>query len=318
MYQRSIPRPFISTASSSWIRFNHHVLEEARDERHPLLERVKFLSIFANNLDEFFMIRVSGLQRQAAKGVLKAPPDGMTASEQILAIEKALIPELDLSFECWNSEILPRLAAAGIFIHEYGELDEGQKQALHTFFVEEVFPVLTPLAFDSAHPFPFISNLSLNLAITIRDPNGKELFARIKVPTGLFPRLIRIPDTQAPGRCDDKQVHLVYLEDLVAAHLDLLFPGLEVIGASPFRITRDADLDIEVDEASDLLTTVEEIMEQRARGTPVRIEVDCSMQESTCHMLEKSWAPVPTCCIGSATRWAWPISWSSSLSTGPI
>ena len=200
MYQRSIPRPFISTASSSWIRFNHHVLEEARDERHPLLERVKFLSIFANNLDEFFMIRVSGLQRQAAKGVLKAPPDGMTASEQILAIEKALIPELDLSFECWNSEILPRLAAAGIFIHEYGELDEGQKQALHTFFVEEVFPVLTPLAFDSAHPFPFISNLSLNLAITIRDPNGKELFARIKVPTGLFPRLIRIPDTQAPCR----------------------------------------------------------------------------------------------------------------------
>jgi polyphosphate kinase len=271
----------------SWIRFNHHVLEEAQDERHPLLERVKFLSIFANNLDEFFMIRVSGLQRQAAKGVLKAPPDGMTASEQILAIEKALIPELDLSFECWNSEILPRLATAGIFIHEYHELDEEQKQALHTFFVEEVFPVLTPLAFDSAHPFPFISNLSLNLAITIRDPNGKELFARIKVPTGLFPRLIRIPDRQAPGRHDDKQVHLVYLEDLVAAHLDLLFPGLEVIGASPFRITRDADLDIEVDEASDLLTTVEEIMEQRARGTPVRIEVDCSMQESTCHMLEK-------------------------------
>ncbi|MFZ0182087.1 MAG: RNA degradosome polyphosphate kinase, partial [Methanoregula sp.] len=271
----------------SWIRFNHHVLEEARDERHPLLERVKFLSIFANNLDEFFMIRVSGLQRQAAKGVLKAPPDGMTASEQIIAIEKALLPELDLSFECWSNEILPRVAAAGIFIHEYGELDEEQKRALRTFFVEEVFPVLTPLAFDSAHPFPFISNLSLNLAITIRDPKGKELFARIKVPTGLFPRLIRIPDTQPPGRRDDKQVHLVYLEDLVAAHLDLLFPGLEVVGASPFRITRDADLDIEVDEASDLLTTVEEIMEQRARGTPVRIEVDCSMHESTCHMLER-------------------------------
>ena len=165
------------------------MLEEARDERHPLLERVKFLSIFANNLDEFFMIRVSGLQRQAAKGVLKAPPDGMTASEQIIAIEKALLPELDLSFECWSNEILPRVAAAGIFIHEYGELDEEQKRALRTFFVEEVFPVLTPLAFDSAHPFPFISNLSLNLAITIRDPKGKELFARIKVPTGLFPGL---------------------------------------------------------------------------------------------------------------------------------
>ncbi|MGD0534252.1 MAG: polyphosphate kinase 1 [Methanoregula sp.] len=271
----------------SWIRFNHHVLEEAQDEGHPLLERVKFLSIFANNLDEFFMIRVSGLQRQAAQGVLKAPPDGMTASEQLVAIEKALLPELALQYDCWTKEILPRLYSAGIFIHLYKELDAEQKKALRTFFIEEVFPVLTPLAFDSAHPFPFISNLSLNLAIIIRDPKGKELFARIKVPTGLFPRLVRVPETGAGGHRDNKQVHLVYLEDLVAAHLDLLFPGLEVVGASPFRITRDADLDIEVDEASDLLTTVEEIMEQRARGTPVRIEVDSSMHESTCHMLEK-------------------------------
>lgn len=270
----------------SWIRFNHHVLEEALDDRHPLLERVKFLSIFANNLDEFFMIRVSGLQRQAAQGVLKAPPDGMTASEQLLAIEKTLLPEIALQYRCWH-EILPRLREAGIFIHSCAELDNEQKKALRTFFVEEVFPVLTPLAFDSAHPFPFISNLSLNLAIIIRDPNGKELFARIKVPTGLFPRLVRVPGTSAPGHRDDRNVHLVYLEDLVAAHLDLLFPGLEVVGASPFRITRDADLDIEVDEASDLLTTVEEIMEQRARGTPVRIEVDSSMHDSTCHMLEK-------------------------------
>jgi polyphosphate kinase len=268
----------------SWIRFNHHVLEEAQDKRHPLLERVKFLSIFANNLDEFFMIRVSGLQRQASQGVLKAPPDGMTASEQLVAIEKTLLPELALQYDCWQ-EILPQLSGAGIFIHPYADLDAEQKKALRTFFVEEVFPVLTPLAFDSAHPFPFISNLSLNLAITIRDPAGKELFARIKVPTGLFPRLVRIPETGAHR--DDKQVHLVYLEDLVAANLDLLFPGLEVVGASPFRITRDADLDIEVDEASDLLTTVEEIMEQRARGTPVRIEVDSLMHESTCHMLEK-------------------------------
>ena len=158
---------------------------------------------------------------------------------------------------------------------------------MSTFFVEEVFPVLTPLAFDSAHPFPFISNLSLNLAIIIRDPNKKELFARIKVPTGLFPRMIRVPETGASGRPDDRNVNFVYLEDLVAAHLDLLFPGLEVVGAYPFRITRDADLDIEVDEASDLLTTVEEIMEQRARGTPVRIEVDSTMHENTCLMLEK-------------------------------
>ena len=281
---RDTPAPYINR-ELSWIRFNHHVLEEAKDARHPLLERVKFLSIFANNLDEFFMIRVSGLQRQAAQGVLKAPPDGMTASEQLVAIEKALLPELDQQYECWDSEILPGLAATGIFIHEYDELTAEQKKALRKFFVEEVFPVLTPLAFDSAHPFPFISNLSLNLAVTIRDQNGKELFARIKVPTGLFPRLIRVPNPLTHR--DDKQVHLVYLEDLISAHLDLLFPGLEVIGASPFRITRDADLDIEVDEASDLLTTVEEIMGQRAHGKPVRIEVNCSMVETTCHMLEK-------------------------------
>ncbi len=267
----------------SWIRFNHHVLEEAMDERHPLLERVKFLAIFANNLDEFFMIRVSGLQRQAAQGVLKAPPDGMTPREQLLAIEKALNPELSLQYDCWNREIRPKLAKAGIIISPYKNLDPKQKEALHTYFIEEIFPVLTPLAFDSAHPFPFISNLSLNLAIIVRDQNRKELFARIKVPTGLFPRLIRVPS----GSRDDRNVHLVYLEDLVAAHLDHLFPGLEVVGAYPFRITRDADLDIEVDEASDLLTTVEEIMEQRARGTPVRIEVDSTMHENTVQMLEK-------------------------------
>jgi len=271
----------------SWIRFNRHVLDEALDERHPLLERVKFLAIFANNLDEFFMIRVSGLQRQAAKGVLKVPADGMTPSEQLASIQKALIPEIALQSDCWDKEILPRLAASGIFIHRYADLNDEQKKALHTFFVEEVFPVLIPLAFDSAHPFPFISNLSLNLAIIVRDPAKKELFARVKVPTNLFPRLFRIPGPVKSAHHDDKNVHLVYLEDVIAAHLDMLFPGLEVVGSFPFRITRDADLDIEVDEASDLLTTVEEVMEQRARGKPVRIEVDCSMHESICHMLEK-------------------------------
>jgi polyphosphate kinase len=271
----------------SWIRFNRHVLDEARDERHPLLERVKFLSIFANNLDEFFMIRVSGLQRQAAKGVLKVPADGMTPSEQLAAVQKALLPELAHQNDCWNKEILPQLSASGIYIHTYADLNDGQKQALHTFFVEEVFPVLIPLAFDSAHPFPFISNLSLNLAIIVRDPGKKELFARVKVPTNLFSRLIRIPDPVRSAHPDDKNVHFVYLEDVIAAHLDMLFPGLEVVGSFPFRITRDADLDIEVDEASDLLTTVEEVMEQRARGNPVRIEVDCSMHEHICHMLER-------------------------------
>ena len=271
----------------SWIRFNHHVLDEARDAGHPLLERVKFLSIFANNLDEFFMIRVSGLQRQLAKGVLKSPPDGLTASQQLDAIRQMLIPELTAQYESWHKEILPKLDSAGIHIHMYDSLSESQKEAMHTFFINEVFPVLTPLAFDSSHPFPFISNLSLNLAIIIRDPAGKEYFARVKVPTNLFSRLVRVPepDTRLPGR--DNEISLIYLEEIIAAHLPMLFPGLDVVAAFPFRITRDADLEIEVDEASDLLTTVEEIMEQRAKGKPVRIEIESSMHDTICHMLEK-------------------------------
>jgi polyphosphate kinase len=271
----------------SWIRFNRHVLDEARDESHPLLERVKFLAIFANNLDEYFMIRVSGLQRQLAKGVLKSPPDGMTPTQQLDAIRQMLIPELETQYAIWHEEILPKLDAAGIHVHMFAQLSESQKAAMHTFFVNEVFPVLTPLAFDSSHPFPFISNLSLNLAIIIRDPEKKEYFARVKVPTNLFSRLVRIPAGESGVRATDNDVHLIYLEEIIAAHLDMLFPGMDVVASFPFRITRDADLEIEVDEASDLLTTVEEIMEQRARGKPVRIEMECSSHENICHMLEK-------------------------------
>jgi polyphosphate kinase len=277
----------------SWIRFNRHVLDEAYDTSHPLLEQVKFLAIFANNLDEYFMVRVSGLQRQVTKGVLKSPPDGMTASQQLDAIRQMLIPELEAQSNLWNNELLPQLDKAGIHIHHYADLSDEQKKVMQTFFVNEVFPALTPLAFDSAHPFPFISNLSLNLAIIIRDPSKKEYFARVKVPTNLFSRLVKVTEPSGNIRSDDSEVHFVFLEEIINAHLDLLFPGLEVIAAFPFRITRDADLDIEVDEASDLLTTVEEIMEQRAKGKPVRIELDCSMHENICHMLEKKLGVTP-------------------------
>jgi polyphosphate kinase len=271
----------------SWIRFNRHVLDEARDDSHPLLERVKFLAIFANNLDEFFMVRVSGLQRQLAQGVLKSPPDGLTPSQQLDAIRKMLLPELEAHYDTWHKEILPKLDAAGIHIHMYADLSEQQKGVMHTFFMNEVFPVLTPLAFDSSHPFPFISNLSLNLAIIVRDQTRKEFFARVKVPTNLFSRLVRIPGPGTGSRAPDNEIHLIYLEEIIAAHLTMLFPGLDVVAAFPFRITRDADLEIEVDEASDLLTTVEEIMEQRAKGKPVRIEIECSMHDTICHMLER-------------------------------
>jgi polyphosphate kinase len=278
---------FFINRELSWIRFNRHVLDEAQDTTHPLLERVKFLAIFANNLDEYFMIRVSGLQRQVSKGVLKSPPDGMTPSQQLDAIRQMLIPELEAQSEIWNKKIMPQLEDAGIHINQYSDLSDEQKQLMRTFFINEVFPTLTPLAFDSAHPFPFISNLSLNLAIIIRNAANKEFFARVKIPTNLFNRLVRVPVPAGTGRSDDSDVHLVYLEELIAAHLDLLFPGLDVVASFPFRITRDADPEIEVDEASDLLTTVEEIMEQRIKGKPVRIELDCSMHEHICHMLEK-------------------------------
>jgi polyphosphate kinase len=286
------PLPYINR-ELSWIRFNRHVLDEARDESHPLLERVKFLAIFANNLDEFFMIRVSGLQRQLTKGVLKSPPDGMTPTQQLDAIRQRLIPELDAQYATWHEEILPKLDASGIHIHMYAHLSDMQKESMHAFFINEVFPVLIPLAFDSSHPFPFISNLSLNLAIIVHDPEKKEYFARVKVPTNLFPRLVRIPSSGSDARSNDNEVHLIYLEEIIAAHLDMLFPGMEVAAAFPFRITRDADLEIEVDEASDLLTTVEEIMEQRARGKPVRIEMECSAHDTICHMLEKKLGVTP-------------------------
>ena len=277
----------------SWTRFNRHVLDEARDESHPLLERVKFLAIFANNLDEYFMVRVSGLQRQLEKGVLKSPPDGMTPQQQLEAIRQMLLPDLSMLYDTWHKDILPKLATEGIYIHLYTDLPDRQKEQMRKYFIDEIFPVLTPLVFDSAHPFPFISNRSLNLAIVVRNQNNKDFFARVKVPTNLFSRLIKIPPKNSGDSRGDASVHYVYLEDLISANLDKLFPGMEVIASSPFRITRDADIDIEVDDASDLLTTVEEVMEQRARGKPVRIELECSMHDGICHMLEKKLGVTP-------------------------
>lgn len=271
----------------SWLEFNRHVLDEARDSTHPLLERVKFLAIFANNLDEFFMVRVSGLLRQLAKGVLEAPPDGMTPGKQLDQISSLLSPVLEEQGRTWHEDLSPKLREAGIRIHGYSDLTDDQKARLRDLFIREIFPVLTPLAFDSSHPFPFISNLSLNLAILVREPSGKDFFARLKVPTVLFPRLIQVPDGSKTTPGDHETVDLVFLEEIVSENLDLLFPGLEVVAAYPFRITRDADLEIEEDEASDLLTTIEESVEMRRIGSPVRIEVDNSMPRDICLMLDR-------------------------------
>lgn len=268
----------------SLLRFFGRVLEEELDERHPLLERVKFHAIFASILDEFFMIRVSGLRRQFEAGALKAPPDGMTPAEQLTAIRQELMPMLATHVACWHSDLQPKLREADINVLSYGELKRKQRKLLRHYFEREIFPALTPLAFDPGHPFPHISNLSINLAVVINDPLHGEQFARLKVP-GVFPRLLRIPSEEKAesyeslGLVDEVPANFVWMEEVVAANLDLLFPGLQVVAAYPFRVTRDADPEIEEDEAADLLTAIEAGIRMRQFGSAVRLEVDTAMPE---------------------------------------
>jgi polyphosphate kinase len=266
----------------SHLRFNKRVLEEALDERHPLLERVKFLAIFGSNTDEFFMIRVSGLRRQLAAEVLETPPDGMTPAEQLAAIREGLLPALKRQSECWHEDLLPKLRKAGINVLQYDELKRKQRKLLRQHFEHEIFTTLTPLAFDPGHPFPHISNLSLNLAVVVKDPQHGERFARLKIP-GVFPRLLRIPSEEKAesyeslGLIEDVSTNFVWLEEVVAANLDMLFPGLEIVAAYPFRVTRDADREIEEDEAADLLLAIEENVRMRHFGFVVRLEVETAM-----------------------------------------
>ncbi len=255
----------------SLLQFNWRVLEEALDASQLLLERVKFLSIFASNLDEFFMIRVSGLIRQVTEGVLAAPPDGMSPLTQLAAIRQTLVMHLSRQEACWHEDLLPKLRDAGIHICTYDALTHVEHEALRSRFEREIFPTLTPWAVDSVHPFPHISNLSLNLAVIVKDAEHGERFARLKIPD-MFPRFISIPDDRIPemeshlGATSSLDMRFVWVEDLVAANLDMLFPGLDVVASYPFRLTRDADLEIKDDEASDLLTTIEERVQRRRLG----------------------------------------------------
>jgi polyphosphate kinase len=275
------PRLYINR-ELSWLDFNRRVLEEAEDPTQPLLERVKFLAICSGNLDEFFMSRVPGLVRQAARGALEAPPDGMSPSEQLEAIRERLGVLLVEHARVWNEQLLPELDAKGIHIHRMKDLDPEQKATLRKYFERDLFPILTPLAFDLNHPFPFISSGAINLAVVIRDGTGHERFARVKVPSnGMFPRLIRV-DRDVASTSD---AHYVFLEDLVAANLDLLFTGVNVVAAHPFRVTRDAEFEIELDETHDLLTAMEEGLESRRVGDPVRLEVDSEMPKRLADML---------------------------------
>lgn len=264
----------------SLLAFQRRVLEEAQDDSHPLLERVKFLSILGSNLDEFFMVRVAGLKRQVESGAAPPTPDGMTPAEQLAAIRAEVTNLLAISYSCLTQQLWPALKEEGIQVLKYSELNARQRAKAREYFIHTVFPVLTPLAFDPGRPFPHISNLSVNLAVLIRDKDGFERFARIKVPDTL-PQLIpldRLVSTPTGRRSEPtKSRNFVWLEDLISANLQDLFPGMEVIDAHPFHVTRNAEMAIQELEAADLLETTEEGLRQRRFGDVVRLKVNYAM-----------------------------------------
>jgi polyphosphate kinase len=260
----------------SLLSFQRRVLEEAEDEANPLLERVKFLAILGSNLDEFFMVRVAGLAAQMDGGLVEAGPDGMSPRAQLVAIRREYKRLVNEGHRCFD-KLLPRLEKEGIYVHDYAELNVAQLRDAAKYFHETVFPVLTPLALDPGRPFPHISNLSLNLAVLIRDHSGEERFARVKVPDSL-PQLVTLNGAaKANPKKPRKRVDLVWLEQVIAANLSALFPGMEILEAHPFHITRDADVAIKELEAEDLLESVEEGVRQRRFGRAIRLIVTPDM-----------------------------------------
>jgi polyphosphate kinase len=256
----------------SWLEFNDRVLFEAVDERNPLLDRVRFLGIFASNLDEFFQVRVAGLKQQVAAGRSNPTPDGMGAVQTLDAVRTRLLPMVARHSDTFG-QIREALAEEGIRIVRYDERPERHVELRRRFF-DEIFPVLTPLAVDPGHPFPYISDLSLSLAVTVRDPQtGERLFARIKVPP-ILPRLMEVG-----------QRTYVLIDQVIAANLDALFPGMEVVEHHLFRVTRNADLSIEEEEAPDLLEAIEEELRKRRFGKVVRLEIERSMPHTTRSLL---------------------------------
>ncbi|MBD2516333.1 polyphosphate kinase 1 [Nostoc sp. FACHB-973] len=265
----------------SWLEFNGRVLHEACDDRTPLLERLKFLAIFCSNLDEFFMVRVAGLKQQVEAKVSLLTPDGRTPQQQLDDIRSTLIPQVKKQHQHFEQVLRPLLANHGIHILNYIDLNQTQRNHLNSYFEEQVFPVLTPLAVDPSHPFPFISNLSLNLAVVVKNPDtDEEFFARVKVPN-VLPRFLPIPRELATPD-NEKPIHWVGvpLEQAIAHNLESLFPGMNIQEYHPFRITRDADLVLEEDEADDLLLAIEqELRKRRLGGSPVRLEIQSQTPE---------------------------------------
>lgn len=252
----------------SWLSFNQRVLELAEDPNLYLLERVNFLSIFASNLDEFFMVRVAGLKRRIATGLAVTASSGLSPAEVLTQISQEAHRLQERHAQVFIEQIEPALRANGIRLVRWNQLDEQEKSALNTYFQSQIFPVLTPLAVDPAHPFPYISGLSLNLAVVVRNPqNDKELFARVKVPP-LLPRFVRIP-----GNSSVHDARYVSLEEIIGEFIGQLFPGMEILQHHTFRVTRNEDLDVDEDEGENLLVALEKELLRRRFGPPVRLEV---------------------------------------------
>jgi polyphosphate kinase len=266
----------------SWIEFNRRVLEEALNPEIPLLEKIKFISIFLTNLDEFYMIRISGLKEQIAANIIEPSIDGFTPRELIQKIEKTIQPMLKEVLDLWTKSIVTELNKNGISILDYNDLDDSEKEILTDYFQREIYPVLTPLAFDPGRPFPYISNLSLSLAILVKKPNGESHFARLKIPD-IIPRFIQIDRIIHPSKKINTNgqftARFIWVEDIIKANLNFLFPGMEVVEAHRFRITRDTDIELQEDEADDLLKVIEEHIRQRRFGRVVRLEVAVMMPE---------------------------------------
>ena len=274
----------------SLLAFQRRVLEEAEDPDTPLLERAKFLAIFSSNMDEFFMVRVAALKQQVTARLPDLSVDGRTATEQLLAIRAEAVALVDRAYACYRKQLVPALLAAGIEMTTYASLSREEAEALDRYFLDTIFPVLTPLGFDPGRPFPHISSLSLNLAAIVKDGRGITHFARIKVPDTL-PPLVAVSASRGVGRVDalpaggvslsasaaiEPGQRFVWLEDLIRANLPALFPGLEVVAAHAFRITRDAEVDIRELESADLLETVEEAVWRRRFRRVVRLQVDAA------------------------------------------
>ena len=272
----------------SWMEFNQRVLEEALSpDAHPLLERAKFISIFSSNLDEFFMIRVAGLEDQYEAGIQDRSVDGLTPQEQIEKIREEVIKQFHQRNDCFYKDICPRLNKHGIEFTEYRNLDANQKEVLQRYFRHEIFPVLTPLAVDTGHPFPFVSNLSLNLAVELEDlDTGALKFARVKVPR-ILPRILRLDTVEGLDFGEDR-IGLLWLEDLIKNNLEQLFPQMRVVQSHPFRVIRDADIEIEEDEAGDLLETIEQGIRSRRYGKVVRLDITSAMPDSMRKILIKN------------------------------